>query len=508
MRGKILRIDSSKTLDKKNKQDAKHTIPEISSLLASFTMRLTASESQKECILELEKVSENFFDVEWYSYISKEGDSVGKKLDQQTRAFAEWTAKKRRLSISPSGNSLILFVPLFSRTRNLGVLLMGIKNRMEEIRLGIMDIESFLAFETSMVIENMRLTTELIKKNEYVAEAKFYLENVLNSLKYAVVVEDVYKNEEFSNEPYRRLLERNAGIKGQIEEFVKSSFVYRKEISQEIDVGGSFYSVHVVPVKLSSGLKVITSIQDITNTKELERLQKIDRMKNDFVASVSHELKTPLSAILAYSETIIDSIDSMDPSMVKQFMETIKSEGEHLSSIIEDMINFSKMESDRLSMTFERIDLLKILRESYEGFKIKTKEKGFEFSLNVKDGIASAFVTADPKRVRQVIDNLISNALKYDSSPYPEIKLSIRSTDDGYLVTVYDNGDPIPPDERKKVFDKFYRLETIKSKVSGTGLGLAISKQIVEMHRGEIWIEGENECIFNFSLPKKDWLQE
>ena len=474
-------------------------------MLSSFTLRLNTAETVHACVEELKKISSNFFDISWFSYISDK-DSFGEKLDAQTLEFARWAIHKHRLSITPIGSFIVLFVPLFSRTKDWGVLVMGIKSDVNDITRGVIDIESFLAFETSMVIENMKLTKELVKRNEEVIEAKYYLENVLNSLKYAVVVEDVYRNEEFSNLPYRELITDNIELKERIKEMVNISFVDRIEISNEIESDKNFYSAHVVPVELSSGLKVVASIQNITNTKELERLQKINRMKNDFVASVSHELKTPLSAILAYSETILDSVDDLDSETLRQFVGTIKNEGEHLQSIVSDMLDFSKLESDSFPMSFKRTDLVKVLKESYEGLKARAMENGIKFEISIPQNLANAYVTADPKRVRQVVDNLVVNAFKYNDNSSPKVTIRLHEEESEYVVEVHDNGQSIPAEEREKIFQKFYRMETMKAKASGTGLGLALAKEIMEKHHGKIWIEGENVCVFKFSLPKKDWL--
>ncbi len=483
----------------------KKTMPEISSLLSSFTLKLNAAESVYECVEELKKASLNFFEINWYSFISLK-EKFGEEVNRQTLEFAIWALKKHRLSVTPIGDMMVMFVPLYSRTQDIGVLIFGLKSDMNDITRGITDIESFLAFETSMVIENMFLTRELVKKNKDVEEAKLYLENVLNSLKYAVVVEDVYRNEEFSNAPYRDLISENPDLKNQLKEMVNMSFANREEVSNEIEIDGTFYSVHAVPVNLSSGLKVVVSIQNITNTKELERLQKIDRMKNDFVASISHELKTPLSAILAYSETILDSIEDLDVDTLRQFMETIKNEGEHLQSIVSDMLEFSKIESESFSMKFERIDLLKILKESYEGLMARAMENNVKFSLSIPDGLENAYVTADPKRIRQAVDNLVVNAFKYNDNPSPEVKIILHDEKEAYVIEVYDNGSPIPEEEKKHIFQKFYRIETMKAKASGTGLGLSLVKEIVEKHHGKIWVEDNNGCSFKISLLKRDWL--
>ncbi|WP_081895099.1 sensor histidine kinase [Mesoaciditoga lauensis] len=474
-------------------------------MLSSFTLKLNSAESVYDCVEELRKTSANFFDISWYSFISLQ-EKFGKEADRQVLEFAVWSLKKHRLSVTPIGDSMVMFVPLFSRNQDIGVLIFGLKSDMNDITRGVTDIESFLAFETSMVIENMFLTKELLKKNEDIAEAKFYLENVLNSLKYAVVVEDIYRNEEFSNIPYQKLVEENPDLKEQLREMINMSFADRTEISNEMEIGKAFYSVHVVPVKLSSGLKVVVSIQNITNTKELERLQKINRMKNDFVASISHELKTPLSAILAYSETILDSIEDLDVDTLRQFIGTIKNEGEHLQSIVSDMLEFSKLESDSFPMNFKRVDLLKILRESYEGSMAKALEGNIKFELSIPDDLEEAYITADSKRIREAIDNLVVNAFKYNDSPSPEVKIILYDEKDNYVVEVYDNGSPIPDEEKNHIFQKFYRIETMKANASGTGLGLALVKEIVEKHHAKIWVEDNNGCSFKISFPKKDWL--
>ncbi len=490
MSGKIPEIDNE-TID-------------LPSFLSNFTTRLNAAEKPEHCVEELKEASQNFFIIDWYAYII-EGKNYGREIGPHILEFAKWSSQKRKLSVVPVNGSNILFVPLFSRKRDIGVFIAEIKNDLDDVKMRSIDIESFIAFETSMVMENMVLTIELIRRNEYVSEAKNYLENVLNTLKYAVVVADLYKGQEFHNTPYKKLIEANSLIKDYIDEAFKESFVYRKELSREVEVNGSFYSIHAVPVTLSSGLKIVASIQDVTNTKELERLQKIDKMKDNFVATVSHELKTPLAAIMAYSETLVESVDSIDKATLEEFAKTIKFQAEHLSSIIEEMINFSKMSSNSLSMSFGRVDLIKILKETYDAFKLQASSDGIKFSLELKNDLPNAYVTADPKRMRECFDNLVSNAFKYNDSQSPEVIISIEEVQDGYKISVYDNGNSIQENEREKVFDRFYRGSNSVA-VSGTGLGLSISREIVELHRGKIWVEDGPNCTFSIFLPKKDWL--
>lgn len=480
-----------------------YELMDLPSFLSNFTVRLNASETPQKCVEELVDASKNFFAVEWYGYSIGE-TNYGESLNQKIRAMAKWSYDKRKISVIPIEDALFLFVPLFSRKRNMGIVTMKITNIIGDLKMKYMDIESFIAFETSMVIDNMILTNELIKRNEYVSEAKAYLENVLNSLKYAVVVLSMH-GDEFSNNPYKELIQKNKGIIEYIEDASKESLVYRKEISRETEIDDNFYSIHAVPVQLSSGLRIVISINNITNTKELERLQKIDKMKDDFVATVSHELKTPLAAILAYSETLFDSAEAIDTETLKSFAKTIKNESEHLASIIEDMLSFSKISSNSLTMAFGRTDLVKIVKDTYDAFKMQAISDKIKFFLNIPEELPNAYVTADPKRIAQCLNNLISNAFKYNDSKNPEVIVSINSKGDEYIILVHDNGSPIPKEERKNIFDRFYRGKNAEN-ISGTGLGLAISKEIIDLHRGKIWVEGDEDCTFGILLPKKDWL--
>ncbi|HEU24621.1 MAG: hypothetical protein C0176_00910 [Mesoaciditoga sp.] len=484
-------------------EKTKYELSNLPSFLSNFTVKLNSAEMPEKCVEELIDASKNFFSVEDYAYVIK--DQSHGTIKPKVMAMGRWVLEKKKISVIPVDDSAFLFLPLFSRRHDIGYVVMRITDDIGNLKMKYMDVESLLSFETSMVIDNMLLTGELIKKNEYVSEARAYLENVLNSLKYAVVVASVRKGEEFSNKPYKELIEKNKEIVNYIEDISQESLIYRKEVSREVEVNQSFYSLYAVPVQLSSGLKIVISIQDITNTKELERLQKIDKMKDNFVATISHELKTPLAAILAYSETLLESAESIDTDTLKSFAKTIKNESEHLANIIEEMINFSKVSSNSLTMAFGRVDLVKILKDTYDGLKINALSNNVKFSLEIPEDLVNAYVTADPKRIIQVMDNLVSNAFKYNDSKTPEVKINIRSEDEGYIISVWDNGSPIPAEEREKIFEKFYRGSN-SGNISGTGLGLTIVKEIIDLHKGKIWIDDVENCSFSFFLPKRDWL--
>lgn len=482
----------------------KYELTNLPAFLSNFTVKLNSAESPEKCVEELIDASRNFFSVEDSGYVLK-NKNHGMELKPKVMAMGRWVLERKKVSVIPVEQFTFLFLPLFSRRHDIGFVAMKIADEIGDLRMKYIDIESFISFETSMIIDNMLLTRELIKKNEYVSETMMYLENVLNSLKYAVVVGSVRRGEEFSNKPYKELIEKNKEIVNYIEDISQESLIYRKEISREVEVNQNFYSLYAVPVQLSSGLKIVISIQDVTNTKELERLRKIDKMKDNFVATISHELKTPLAAILAYAETLEESAESMDKETLKSFAKTIKNESEHLSNIIEEMINFSKVSSNSLTMAFGRVDLVKIVKETYDGLKLTALSNNVKFFLEIPEDLVNAYVTADPKRIIQVLENLISNAFKYNDSKSPEVKITIKTENEGYVVSVWDNGSSIPKEEREKIFERFYRGSNAGN-ISGTGLGLAIAKEIIDLHKGKIWVEDGENCTFSFFLPKRDWL--
>jgi signal transduction histidine kinase len=247
-------------------------------------------------------------------------------------------------------------------------------------------------------------------------------------------------------------------------------------------------------------------------TKELEqanrRLQELDQLKSDFLSTVSHELRTPLTSVKAYSEILLDS-SSLDPETKTYFLGIIEKEADRMTRLISDLLDLTKIESGTATWMMSDSDLGEILRRSVAVLAPNAAEKQIEVRVAASEPQP---VWADADRIQEVITNLVGNAVKFCSSGGRiEVKLE-RATSSGprisllgeyVLVTVEDTGLGMVPEERERVFEKFYQGTKSRSIGPGTGLGLAISKEIVLHHRGEIWVESEPGVgsKFYFTLP-------
>lgn len=237
-------------------------------------------------------------------------------------------------------------------------------------------------------------------------------------------------------------------------------------------------------------------LHDITREKE------ISRMKNDFVSHVSHELKTPLASITAYSEMLADG-EAEDEETRKEFYSIIQNQANRLNRLIEDILNTSRIESGLIKVNKEPISLTILIEEQLQMIKSYAEEKDIE--VTGQKPIVFDRVLADRDMISQVIINLLSNAVKYTR---PGGTVKIESEVDDILgvirVSVTDTGVGIPEDEIEHVFDKYYRVGANTKQAKGTGLGLNLVKQIIEkVHNGRVFVKSQvgKGSTFGFELP-------
>jgi two-component system NtrC family sensor kinase len=218
------------------------------------------------------------------------------------------------------------------------------------------------------------------------------------------------------------------------------------------------------------------TMQDITYLKEM------DRMRSEFVHTVSHDLRSPLTSVIGYTELVERAGDLND--LQKDFLNRIQGSVQQITALINDLLDIGSIEAG-FDTRREYIQLEGILRYTLDMLQGQIKSK----RLNVKTDIAPGLpaLRANPIRLRQVMDNVVGNAIKY-SHPDGEIDISIHAEGDGLILQVRDVGPGIPVADQPRIFDKFYRGSNI-TEVEGSGLGLAIVKTIVESHQGRIWVE-------------------
>jgi len=240
----------------------------------------------------------------------------------------------------------------------------------------------------------------------------------------------------------------------------------------------------------------VAVLHDITREKE------ISKMKNDFVSHVSHELKTPLSSITAYSEMLMDG-EADDEKTRKEFYSVIQSQAKRLNRLIEDILNISRIESGLIKVNKEPLSLTMLIEEQMKMIKGFAEEKNIEVSC--RKLIVFDQVYGDRDMISQVIVNLLSNAVKYTpSGGSVKIGTEVDETAQIARVTVTDTGVGIPAGEVDHVFDKFYRVGANKKCAKGTGLGLNLVKQMVEkVHSGRVFVTSEVGVgsTFGFELP-------
>jgi two-component system phosphate regulon sensor histidine kinase PhoR len=222
--------------------------------------------------------------------------------------------------------------------------------------------------------------------------------------------------------------------------------------------------------------------------QKMENLKQLDRVRTDFVANVSHELKTPLTLIKGYIETLQNKAFN-DKDKSARFISIIKEHSDRLGYMIDDLLSLSELELSKDCVNRTKLDLKEVIDEISLGFGQALAEK--QQSLTVSAQGDDFNIQADRNKIEQVFVNLIDNSIKYTKES-GRIEVLLREQDQTVCVTVQDNGIGIPKEHRDRVFERFYRVDKARSReLGGTGLGLSIVKHIVLTHNGKISIESE-----------------
>jgi two-component system phosphate regulon sensor histidine kinase PhoR len=231
-------------------------------------------------------------------------------------------------------------------------------------------------------------------------------------------------------------------------------------------------------------------------TKEKE----IAKMKSDFVSNVSHELKTPLASIKAYTEMLLDG-EIKEPTQVRECFQTIASETDRMNRLIQNILNLSRLESGLVPVNKTDLAVTEILRDVGDVITPQAAQK----NLSMETDLAPVFfrVNGDRDMLYQAILNVLSNAVKYTPNG-GKIRVSTYLSDGSVVVEVADTGYGVPQEELQKIFEKFYRSRHSGKTAPGTGLGLALVKHVIEViHGGKVTVESEvgKGSVFRLSLP-------
>ena len=331
---------------------------------------------------------------------------------------------------------------------------------------------------------------------------------ILGSMVEGVAVVNAAERLAFANQSFADILELDVPPKPgssllevarqtEMIEAVRRVLAGEPRVEAEITTGTlrqHFFAATVAAVHADNNLGAVIVLHDIT------ALRKLERVRRDFVANVSHEFRTPLTAIQGFAETLLAG--AMDDAQHRErFLQIILDHSRRLARLTEDLLELSKMDADRLEMEIRRVSVSQLIESCLETTKHRAEGKELELIAKPSDNLPD--IAGDRRRLAEVLQNLLDNAVQYTLSR-GKITVSAKARDAEVIFTVSDTGIGIPKADQSRIFERFYRVDAARSReAGGTGLGLSIAKHIVEAHGGRIWVDSElgQGSQFHFSVP-------
>lgn len=476
----------------------------VYTFISSFIRESSNAKDPEALLLSLIKIVQKLVNCKWVAILDKnlmvrKSDTDDISIEENLYQMIKWSAEKMSPTSVIQDDLTVLVFPLVKTDRVLGVLLAATD---EEPVFEIFELIRTLAFLSGVVLENLELYQSLEKQHAIVEETMNYMQQIFNSFPQMVVVLNSQLNTIFANLQYLEH-ERESKLVETIQKTASAVLTTGVRQVNEVESQGIFYSLIAERIEYEGQSQVLISITDVTNTKELERLKAIDKLKTDFVASVSHELRTPLAAIKAYSETLLASLSDLDKDTLNDFLQIVYKESLHLESLLDELLDFAKIEQRALTLEKAEFDLTELIKEVTQSMGEFARSKNVQLKCEINEPIV---IFADRKRIRQVLINLLSNGIKYCREDADDrfVKVSAKIDNKSVIISVSDNGVGIPQEYQQKVFEKFFRVgSALDYRVEGAGIGLTITKEIVELHGGKIWLQSTvNEgSVFYVQLP-------
>lgn len=420
----------------------------------------------------------------------------------------DWIVKEQKPVTLPVANGRFHTIqPLTIQDHILGMVCLDTTDLADEITPQDLEILSTLSNQVSAALLNLNLQDTL-------KEQLGLLHNILDSITNGMVTLDMNKRVTRMNRNAMAMLEVDpdkatgktyaevlpsplvATLDEMLHETTSMGFAMERQHNHKLSEGTE------VPLAISTSLLrneeqqvygIVIIFRDMTASKELERLRRLDQLKSEFVANVSHELKTPLTCIKAYTEALTDMVT--EPQQ-RDFLKVIEEESDRLLSLITDLLNVSRIQSGKLKLNLELTDPQLIVQEVTGISKVQSPKH----SLKIHFSEYLEPMLLDKERMKEVMINLISNAIKYSPNG-GEVRVAMNVFERNLRIDVTDQGMGISDENLAKIFDQFYRVDSsLTAEISGTGLGLTIVKSIIEAHGGSIRVESKVGAGSTFSI--------
>ncbi len=254
-----------------------------------------------------------------------------------------------------------------------------------------------------------------------------------------------------------------------------------------------------IPIKQSGELADLSeTFNHMADTilKNIEDLKEVDKLRRELIANVSHDLRSPMSVIQGYIETMMIKGDELSREEQKKYLEIILKSSEKLNKLVADLFELSKLEARQVKLQREKFNFNELLHDTAQQYQLKAEEKGIVIKTKL---VNEAMVNADIALMQRAIQNLVDNALKY-TPENGEVNIHTQLDNDKLKVAISNSGKGIPEDQLPHIFDRYFMLEKEKHGIDGTGLGLAIVKKIIDIHEGSINVTSEVDNYTEFTV--------
>jgi len=449
---------------------------------------------------------------------SLDGEAKNTGGDLPESNIIQWVMDQGRWTVitdfqDQQAKAVTSILPIKSPQQAAGFMIMTTEADPSLYNQKLSSILNFLASQTAIAIENQSLVARINNSNAY-------LTNMLESISNGIMAVNMKGEVTLINKNVTAILGiKTKHITGRhYQSFLKGNL--RQEMDQlfmalrdkgfvlESMVNHSPFRGILIMVGITASLLtdrnkntigIVFIFRDMSASREIERLTKLDEMKSEFVSNVSHELRTPLSIIKAYSEALLSQVKPDDHETREQFLSVIDTETDRLSTIVSNLLDLSRIEAGKFGLDYSVFSLKDLVNSVISVFK--AKPSNIDILTDFADTLPK--IEADADKIREVLVNLIANSMKF-SPMGGTVTITVEHQEGVVSCSVSDTGIGIPKDKLRHIFKKFFRVDNSDiAEIPGTGLGLSIVKHILDAHKGKITVDsvlGEGS-VFTFFLP-------